>query len=114
MAHLPPVPPPEDNSFDPFHAAPGRELDAHVPHQILNQPLSSTYPKYSSDPSAANVLRKHLETSKSLRITVGKTATRPSAWFARYEIDKGNPTEVLADSYPVAICRLAILRSNRV
>lgn len=114
MSRLPSSPHPNDSSFDPFRAAPGRELDAHIHHQILKQPLSSIYPSYSTDPSAANVLRKHLEASKGLRITVGKTATHPSSWFARYEIDKGNPTEVLADSYPAAICRLAILRSNRV
>jgi hypothetical protein len=35
-------------------------------------------------------------------------------WFARYEIDKGNPTAVMADTYAVAICRLAILRLRRI
>lgn len=34
-------------------------------------------------------------------------------WFARSEWEPENPTEVLAESYPLAICRWAILLEQR-
>lgn len=102
------------DGMDPFHLPAGSELDAHIHHCFLKQALSRECPAYSTDAAAAEIVRKHLEREYRGRIVTGRTTMSKSPWFARYEIDRGNPTEVLAETYPLAICRLAVLRVNRV
>jgi hypothetical protein len=105
---------PSDDTFDPFHAPAGKELDAHIHYRILKQALTPECPRYSTDSEAAEILRRYIESAFGVRVVSGRTSTSKLPWFARYEIDQGNPTEVLGDTYPVVICRLAILRANRV
>ncbi len=100
--------------FNPYEIPAGRELDAYIHHQILKSPLSRDYPRYSTDSLSADKLKRRIEADYGLGIVCGRSTLADKSWFARYEIDAGNPTEVLAETYPLAICRLAILRSRRV
>ena len=46
-------------------------------------------------------------------VIVGQTALRKTRWFARYETDPSDGTEVLAESQALAICRLALLHAAK-
>ncbi|MBI4659716.1 MAG: hypothetical protein HY735_12820 [Verrucomicrobia bacterium] len=100
-----------EKDFDPYWIQAGRELDALIHHQILKMALSHCYPCYSTDAQAADTLRRAIEAEFGTPFVAGKTGLRGQRWFARYEIDPGNPTEVLAETYPLAICRLVLLRA---
>jgi hypothetical protein len=43
-------------------------------------------------------------------VVVGHTSLPGRTWFARYERDAMDGTEVFADTFALAICRLALLR----
>ena len=100
--------------IDGYQASAGRELDAYIHHRVLRQALSNNYPRYSTDIAAAQQLRLELQSGFGIRVIVGPTSLAAKPWFARYEVDRGNPTEVLAETLPLAICRLAVLRSQHV
>jgi hypothetical protein len=101
-------------NFNPYRVSPGPQLDAHIHSEILKKSFEQQYPEYSTDNKAADVVRQHLQRHCGISVTVGRTSTAARSWFARYEIDKGNPTEALGETYAIAICRLAILRSQRI
>lgn len=103
-----------DNQIDPNRMEAGRELDAFIHHRVLKRALSHAYPCYSADPKAADALKKVMEKEHGVRILTGTTNVVGTRWFARYEIEPGHPVEVLAESYPLAICRLAALRNVKV
>ncbi len=107
------MPASQTDSFNPYQIPAGRELDAYVHYQVLKNALSHEYPHYSSDPSEADNLKRKIEADYKIQIICGRSTVDNKPWFARYEIDAGNPTEVLAETYPLAICRLAILRVRR-
>ncbi|MBM3834390.1 MAG: hypothetical protein FJ403_14195 [Verrucomicrobia bacterium] len=100
-------------SFNPYQLAAGRDLDAHIHYHVLGNPPSHSIPNYSTDPSEADKLKQAIEAEYELTIEIGQSHVRHKPWFARYEVNEGNPTEVLAESYPLAICRLVILRATR-
>jgi hypothetical protein len=97
------------DNIDPYGVPAGRELDALIHFRILKNALSHQYPAYSSNPQDADKLKKAVETQCAVRIEVGQTRLKEKRWFARYEIASGNPTEVLAETYPLAVSRLAVL-----
>jgi hypothetical protein len=101
-------------TFDPYVAAAGRELDAWIHFRVLKNGLSHEYPAYSSDERAACDLKQWVEDQFQIEIVVGRTELRTKRWFARYEFDPGNPTEVLAETEPLAICRLCALAAQRL
>jgi hypothetical protein len=43
-------------------------------------------------------------------VIVGRTTLPGRTWFARYERNQMDGTEVFADTFALAICRLALLR----
>ncbi len=100
-------------SSNPHQEPASRELDAYIHHRVLKNPLSHHYPNYSADPTAAENLRRTLQQKYKTKIISGRTAIFGKTWFARYELDPGNPTEALAESYALAVCRLAILLAKR-
>jgi hypothetical protein len=106
QVHLPATP---LVKFDPFNAPAGRELDAFIHHQVLCRPLSANYPEYSTEPAVAHGLRNDLQRLYGYPIIAGQT-NGLRRWFARCAISSGDPTEVIADTYALAVCRLALLR----
>lgn len=99
--------------LNPYELAAGPELDAAIHCEILGLPESGVYPSYSTNPKEAENVRRHIETKYGIAIFAGKTNIAEKPWFARYEMEIGNPTEVLAETYSLAICRLAFLRARR-
>lgn len=95
---------------NPYSIEAGPELDALIQHQVLKAPSAHANPCYSTDSKAADSLRYIIESQYKNRFVTGTTNTYTRTWFARYEVQPGNPTEVLAETYPLAICRLALLR----
>ena len=88
----------------------GLELDALI-HQILGRTVPAhVYPSYSTDRTAIDESKKELESILGIRIVAGQTHMRGWPWFARYETNPSDGTEVLAETYPLAICRLALLK----
>jgi hypothetical protein len=102
------------DSFNPYEVPATRELDAHIHYQVLKNPLTSNYPHYSTNRGTAEKLKREIERQFKVKIVSGASTVPEKPWFARYELEQGNPTEVLAEEYPLAICRLAILLAKRV
>jgi hypothetical protein len=100
-----------EGTLNPYHVPPGPELDGYI-HQVVLHEIGPC-PSYSSRTSDANLLKRWIEEKYDLKITIGKSTVSKKPWFARYEIDEGNPTEVLAETYPLVICRLVLLRVMR-
>jgi hypothetical protein len=100
-------------SSNPYRVAAGRDLDAYIHAEILKIGATKGCPCYSTELKDAEALRRIIETKHKMKIVSGKTLARKT-WFARYEIDRGNPTEVHAETYPLAICRLVLLRVERI
>ncbi|MBI4657813.1 MAG: hypothetical protein HY735_03000 [Verrucomicrobia bacterium] len=99
-------------NVSPYGVSASGELDAWIHVRVLRNPPSPVYPAYSTNPDEATRLRKAFEERFGLRVTIGRTQIKEASWFARYETDLGNPTEVIADTYPLAMCRLAVLRTK--
>jgi hypothetical protein len=102
------------DSLNPYQAPATRELDAHIHYQVLKNALAYDYPHYSSNMEAAEKLRREIERQFKVKIVSGSSTVAAKPCFARYELDTGNPTEVLAETYPLAMCRLAILLAKRL
>ena len=99
--------------LDPYQTEAGPELDSLIHHEILGNSRTEASPCYSTGSGQADELKKMMEARYGTTFTCGRTAIRGKAWFARYEIDPGNPTEVLAQTYALAVCRLTLLRTER-
>ena len=95
--------------IDPYHVQAGRELDQMVHLQVMRQ-NDNDCPHYSTDEKAARRVLAQLKAISSATVITGQTSLRKKPWFARYETDASDGTEVLADTLPLAICRLALLR----
>lgn len=70
-------------------------------------------PPYSVDPGAAAKVRSKIKSRYGHPVVVGETRMASRRHFARYESDPSTATEVLAESQPLAICRLAVLLMKR-
>jgi len=100
------------NQTDPYRVPAGRELDALIHHQVLGNQVNGSCPSYSTDEAEADRLKALLKRLSGKEIVTGHTRIRGRSWFARCETDPSTSTEVLADTYPLAICRLALLRKR--
>ncbi len=98
------------SEVNPYQIAAGRELDQLIHVHFMEQTAQDVPPYSSEDKFARQVLSK-LKASSGKTIVVGRTALRKKRWFARYESDASDGTEVLAETLPLAICRLALLRA---
>ncbi len=100
---------------NPYYFAAGADLDAMIHLQVFGGLASGICPTYSvSDDLAKRVQVKLIKRFK-IGIVTGKTTLRiPSRrFFARWETGPSTSTEVLAESIPLAICRLAILITDK-
>jgi len=94
---------------DPYHMAAGEDLDRLV-HSIVIR-SSEPCPAYSTEPNPAELVLAKLKGTTRGRVVLGRTGSRNQKWFARYESDPSDGTEVWADTAPLAICRLAVLHA---
>ena len=92
---------------NPYKAPPGSETDDAVHERFFgpNQPALA----YSTDSSAAEKVKLRLKAIYGYPVQTGETKTRPKIYFARLESGPSTSTEALADTLPLAICRLALV-----
>jgi CxxC motif-containing protein (DUF1111 family) len=95
--------------INPYQIAAGGELDKLVHQEVMGE-TGTTCPAYSADEKASRRVLAKLKATSTGTFVVGQTSLRKKTWFARYETDASDGTEVLAETLPLAICRLALLR----
>ena len=96
---------------DLYRIPAGPDLDRIVHEKVFRTDISIACPPYSTDEDLSRKvyreLRKHFDSS----VIIGKTRNSAGKrYFARYGSDPSTSTEVLAESLPLAICRMAALR----
>jgi hypothetical protein len=95
---------------DPYKAQAGPELDAVIHLRLMNQSVSDgPCPGYSTDDKFAKRVLFKLRTGQP-SVIIGRTQLEGRTWFARYERNAMDGTEVFASTFALAICRLALLR----
>ena len=95
---------------DPYQAQAGPELDAFIHLRVMKQTApGAVCPAYSSEDKQAKRVLSTLRTGRP-SVIVGRTSLVGRTWFARYERDAMDGTEVFAATFALAICRLALLR----
>ena len=89
----------------------GPALDRLVHEKVFRAETSTSIPSYLTDEELAkkvyHALRRRFDSSVVIGKTRGRNAKR---YFARYGSDPSTSTEVLAETLPLAICRMAALR----
>jgi hypothetical protein len=93
---------------NPYKVPPGAELDDEI-HRSLFAEDSGTPPSYSTDDKVAEKVRVKLKSLYRYPIVTGHTKTRPRKFYARFESGPSTSTEVLAETFALAICRLALV-----
>ena len=94
---------------NPYQLPQGPDLDRLVHVQVMGR-TDQNPPPYSTDEKAARQVLAKLRSTADRTVVTGRTALRKKRWFARYESDASDGTEVLAETLALAICRLALLR----
>jgi len=95
---------------NPYEVPAGPELDQII-HQRVMGLSETTCPPYSTDEKSSRRVLARIKGLGGRTVLVGRTAIRSKRWFARYESNASDGTEVLAETLPLAICRLALLRT---
>ena len=93
--------------FNPYMASPGPEVDRAIHEQFFSG--NGNLLPYSTDVSSAEKVRSRLKAMYKCPVLIGETKTRPKKFFARFDSGPSTATEVLAETQPLAICRLALL-----
>ena len=95
--------------MDIYKLQPSSFLDESIYVNLMDYGI--TRQEFSSDVKAAKnlvkVLRKHLRT----KVETGKASR--GKYYARYGTDPSTTTEVLAETLPLAVSRMAMLALNR-
>ncbi len=100
------------SDINPYAISAGPELDRII-HQLVMGEAGERCPEYSTDETAARRVLAKLKSVPGKTVVVGRTALRQKRFFARYETNASDGTEVLAETLPLAICRLALLRIQK-
>lgn len=99
--------------FDnPYKAPPGSELDLWIHANLFKGEGSPVLP-YSTEEKAAEKVRARIKSLYGHRVETGTTRLRSTPFFARFESGPSTSTEVLAESLPLAICRLALVVGSK-
>ena len=98
---------------DYYRIAAGSELDQLVHRKLFRTDTFERCPRYSEDENDAKRALKKLKSTIEPNVTIGKTrSSKSKRYFARYGSDPSTSTEVLAESLPLAICRMIALRTR--
>ena len=98
---------------NPYQASPGEDMDRFIHGRLFGESVDGDCPAYSKDDRQAQRVKRKLRINYSTSITTGKTRIRARPFFARYGSDPSTSTEVLAETMPLAVCRLALLLLQR-
>lgn len=66
---------------------------------------------FSNEQKAADKVKARVKALHGFPVTTGETRLRTRRFFARLETVPSTATEVLAETLPLAICRLALVVS---
>ena len=95
---------------NPYTFPAGPELDAIIHRKLFGQNAENvTVPPYSTNSSESSKVRSKLKSNFGHPIVLGQTRMANKRFFARYDSDPSTATEVLAETEPLAICRLAAI-----
>ena len=100
------------SEINPYRMPAGPEMDQLIQRCVMRV-SGADCPPYSSDDKEARRVLARLKALTGRSVIVGNTAMRHTRWFARYETDPSDGTEVLAESLALAICRLALLHAAK-
>ena len=96
---------------DPYHMMAGHELDTLIHWRIMKQVSPRvTCPAYSSEDKQAKKVLAALRHLGRGCVIIGRTHLEGKGWFARYETNAMDGTEVFAETFALAVCRIAMLR----
>ena len=97
-------------SDDPYRAEPSPELDVFIHTRLMKLEASAEgCPPYSTEDKFAERVLSRLKKGRST-VVIGRTSLKGRTWFARYEKNVMDGTEVFADTFALAVCRLALLQ----
>jgi hypothetical protein len=99
--------------INPYTYPAGPELDELIHRRLFGQKNATNAPNYSLEVTESAKVRSRLKTVYGHPIIVGRTRMPGRPFFARYESDPSTATEVVAETEPLAICRLALLLMRR-
>ncbi len=88
------------------------ELNTAIHRDVLRR--QPPVPDYSHADDAAQILEREMRRALPAKIVIGRVRRPVGHWFARYESDPSTATEVVAETYPLAISRLALLCGPRM
>jgi hypothetical protein len=99
---------------NPYTFPAGPELDEVIHRRLFGQKTENeSIPGYSTNPADSARVRSKLKSNYGHPIVVGQTRMANRRFFARYDSDPSTATEVLAETEPLALCRLALLLMKR-
>jgi hypothetical protein len=99
---------------NPYTYPAGPELDLIIHRTLFAEATGNDgAPAYSTNVSESSKVRARLKSAYGHPIIVGQTRMSSRKFFARYDSDPSTATEALAETEPLAICRLALVLIKR-
>ena len=100
---------------NPYTFPAGQELDLIIHRTLFAEATEDdrSAPAYSTNVSESSKVRSRLKSTYGHPIVVGQTRMSSRRFFARYDSDPSTATEALAETEPLAICRLALVLIKR-
>jgi hypothetical protein len=94
--------------MNPYQVEAGPELDEFLHRELFHaDPALTAAPPYSINHAESAQIKNRLRAIKGYPIVVGRVGTRRVQYFARLDSDPSTATEAIAETEPLAICRLA-------
>ncbi len=99
-------------TVNPYTVEAGPDLDRLIHLGFMKQSVAAgPWPAYSTQTRLAKQVLTKLKLGKPV-VIIGRTGLPGRSWFARYERNAMDGTEVFADTFELAVCRLALLRGE--
>lgn len=99
------------HGINPYNITAGPELDQLIHSHCFES--KGEVEAYSTDNKAAERVRAKVKSQYGYSVSTGETRLRSRRFFARLESGPSTATEVLAETVPLAICRLALVMNLR-
>src|SRR4051812_16048386 len=100
--------------LNPYAFPGGPDLDTIIHRRLFGlNGETDRVPPYSTNALESSKVRLRLRSNYGHPIIVGQTRMANKRFFARYDSDPSTATEVLAETEPLAICRLALILLRR-
>ena len=95
-------------TMNPYRVNEGPELDRFLHRQLFDFcDEGRGIPAYSSDETASSKVKARLRALRGHAVAIGRVGGRERSYFARLESDPSTATECIAQTQPLALCRLA-------